>query len=111
MQKASIDRSSESATAKRQRLGSAVRRVLAVVALARAAQFIETILFPLVAFRHGAGTAAAAAVLLAMSVGSTGGSLLGGGAVDRIGTRRKGPALSAGGQTSSRFGVSASGYR
>lgn len=81
VQSSSSDRVSEPA------LGSAVRRVLGVVALARAAQFIETVLFPLVAFRHGAGTTGAAAVLLAMSLGITAGSLLGGGAVDRVGTR------------------------
>jgi len=64
-----------------------VRRVLAVVAIARAAQFIEAVLFPLVAVHHGAGTAGAAVVLLALAVGTTAGSLLGGSTIDRLGTR------------------------
>ena len=74
-------------THRRRRLGSGVRRVLAVVALARAAQFIEAVLFPLVAVDRGAGTAGAAQVLLALALGTTVGSLIGGLAVDRFGTR------------------------
>ncbi len=64
-----------------------VRRVLAVVALARVAQFVEAVLFPLVAVRHGAGTAAAALVLLALAVGTMAGSAVGGAAIDRAGPR------------------------
>ena len=73
--------------ARRPRLGLAVRRVLMVAALARAAQFVEAILFPLVAVDRGAGTAGAAQVLLALALGTTAGSLVGGSAVDRFGTR------------------------
>ena len=69
------------------RSGSAVTRVLTVVAVARAAQFIEIALFPLVAMDRGAGTAGAAAVLLALGLGTTAGSPLGGLAVDRTGSR------------------------
>ena len=69
------------------RSGSAVTRVLTVVAVARAAQFIEIALFPLVAVDRGAGTAGAAAVLLALGLGTTAGSPLGGLAVDRTGSR------------------------
>ena len=64
-----------------------MRRVLAVVAIARAAQFVEAVLFPLVAVYHGAGTAGAATVLLALAIGTTVGSLLGGRTIDRLGTR------------------------
>ena len=71
----------------RGRLGNTVRRVLALVALARAAQFVEAVLFPLVAVHHGAGTAGAATVLLALAVGTTAGSLFGGASVDRLGPR------------------------
>ena len=69
------------------RLGGPVRRVLAVVALARVAQFVEAVLFPLVAVRHGAGTTAAALVLLALAIGTMAGSALGGASIDRFGTR------------------------
>lgn len=69
------------------RIGSAVVRVLTVVAVARAAQFIEIALFPLVAVDRGAGTAGAATVLLALGLGTTAGSPLGGLAVDRAGSR------------------------
>lgn len=64
-----------------------VRRVLAVVAIARAAQFVEAILFPLVAVEHGAGTAGAAVVLLCLATGTTAGSIAGGMLVDAVGTR------------------------
>ena len=73
--------------ARRPRLGLSVRRVLTVVALARAAQFVEAILFPLVAVERGAGTTGAAQVLLALALGTTAGSLFGGSAVDRFGAR------------------------
>jgi hypothetical protein len=39
----------------RRPLGRAVQRILVVVALARAMQFIEAVLFPLVAVERGAG--------------------------------------------------------
>lgn len=77
-------------------LPNAVRRTLAVVAIARTAQFAEAVLFPLVAVEHGAGTAGAATVLLFLAAGSTAGALLGGALVDRAGTR-----------TSAAFGLSA----
>ena len=69
-------------------LGRAVRRVLAVVALARVTQFVEVVLFPLVAVQRGAGAAGGALVLLALAVGTTAGSVLGGSVVDRSGPRR-----------------------
>lgn len=69
------------------RLGRRVRRVLTVVALARIAQFVEAVLFPLVAVRHGAGTTTAALVLLALAVGTMAGSALGGASIDRFGPR------------------------
>ena len=69
-------------------LGHAVRRVLAVVALARVTQFVEVVLFPLVAVQRGAGATGGALVLLALAVGSTAGSVLGGSVVDRSGPRR-----------------------
>lgn len=68
-------------------VGPAVARVLAVVAFARAAQFVEVLLFPLVAATRGVGTAGAAAVLLSLALGTTGGSLLGGALVDRVGAK------------------------
>lgn len=68
-------------------VGGTVRRVLAVVALARVTQFVEVVLFPLVAVQRGAGAAGGALVLLALAVGSTAGSVLGGYAVDRWGPR------------------------
>lgn len=67
--------------------GRAVRRVLAVVALARLTQFVEVVLFPLVAVQRGAGATGGAIVLLALALGSTAGSVLGGTAVDRSGPR------------------------
>ena len=66
--------------------------MLAVVAVARAAQFVEAVLFPLVAVDHGAGTAGAATVLLALAIGTTAGALLGGRAIDRLGTSITAPA-------------------
>lgn len=69
-------------------LGPAVRRVLTVVALARVTQFVEVVLFPLVAVQRGAGATGGALVLLALAAGSTTGSVLGGTVVDRSGPRR-----------------------
>ena len=69
-------------------VGRAVRRVLAVVALARVTQFVEVVLFPLVAVQRGAGATGGALVLLALAVGSTAGSVLGGTVVDRSGPPR-----------------------
>jgi hypothetical protein len=58
--------------------GSAATRVLTVVAAARTARFIEIALFPLAPMDRGAGTAGEAAVLLALGLGTTAGSPLGG---------------------------------
>jgi hypothetical protein len=71
----------------RRPLGRAVRSVLVVVALARAMQFVEAVLFPLVAVERGAGATGGATVLLSLALGSTAGSLSGGSAVDRWGAR------------------------
>lgn len=92
--------SGDDASKGRPMVGRAVRRVLAVVALARVTQFVEVVLFPLVAVQRGAGAAGGALVLLALAVGSTAGSVLGGYAVDRYGPRPVaivGRSLSAGG--------------
>ena len=62
-------------------------RVLIVATAARGAQFVEALLFPLVAVSADASTAAAGAALLAQSVGVSVGALIGGPAVDRHGPR------------------------
>ena len=62
-------------------------RVLIVATAARGAQFVEALLFPLVAVSAGASTAAAGAALLAQSLGVSAGALYGGPSVDRYGPR------------------------
>lgn len=84
-------------------LGRAVRHVLAVVALARVTQFVEVVLFPLVAVQRGAGAGGGALVLLALASGSTAGSVLGGAVVDRLGPRR----VAVGGLSMSAVGAAA----
>jgi len=69
-------------------IGPAVARVLGVVALARGAQFVEVLLFPLVAATRGVDTVGAALVLLCLALGTTAGSLAGGMLVDRSEARR-----------------------
>ena len=67
-------------------------RVLIVAGAARGAQFVEALLFPLVAVSAGASTAAAGGALLAQSLGVSAGALFGGPSVDRYGPRAAGTA-------------------
>ncbi len=60
---------------------------IAVAATARSAQFVDTLLFLIVAVEADGGTGTASAVLLAHQFAVVGGTLAGGALVDRIGAR------------------------
>ena len=64
-----------------------VRNTLVVARVARAAQFVEPLLFVLVAVEAGAGTAVAAAALLSHHLGVAAGTMAAGRLADRVGTR------------------------
>ena len=68
-------------------LPSEARRVIAVAAGARAAQFVDSLLFLLVAVEAGAGTGNAALALLVYHLGVVAGTTAAGALVDRLGPR------------------------